>query len=106
MKQCPGFPETLKIYRKRWGFTQAEAAELLGYSKETIKAWECGRRYPKSNDIARLAQILETDPQILAHTINESRAKNYMRRMYEQSLAQQITVLSLGYSESNQPNRD
>lgn len=105
MKRRPGFPETLKVYRKRWGFTQAEAADALGYSKETIKAWECGRRYPKSNEIARLAQILEVDSQILTRAINESRLADYRGKMYEQNPAQQINVSSLCYVESKQPNR-
>lgn len=105
MKQHPGFSEMLKLYRKQQGFTQAEVAEKLGYSKETIKAWECGRRYPKSNEVARLAQILEIDPQILMRTINEGRTEDYIRKMYEQSQTQQIVVSSLCHAESNQSAR-
>lgn len=104
MKQRPGFPEMLKLYRKRLGFTQAEAAQVLGYSKETIKAWECGRRYPKSNEIARLAQILEIDAPILARTINESRTENYIHKVCKQSQIQRITVSSVCYTESSQFN--
>ena len=51
------FSEMVKYYRKQQGYTQAKAAAVLGYSKESIAAWECGRRFPTNDDLPRLASI-------------------------------------------------
>ena len=37
-------PEQIKAVRKKAGLTQAEAAELIGYSKRAWQDWEQGRK--------------------------------------------------------------
>ncbi|HLQ28613.1 MAG TPA: helix-turn-helix transcriptional regulator [Ktedonobacteraceae bacterium] len=77
MNEDVDFPELLKIYRIQNGYRQAEAAQALGYSKDTIASWEYGRRYPANDEIPRLARILEVDAQALARSINAKRAEAY-----------------------------
>lgn len=36
----------IKEARKAAGLTQGELAELLEVPLDTIKSWDCGRRYP------------------------------------------------------------
>lgn len=59
------FSALLKTFRREKGLTQTEAASYLGYSKNTIVAWECGRRFPDQRELQRLAQLLEIDPREL-----------------------------------------
>jgi len=37
-------PEQIKAVRKKAGLTQAQAAELIGYSKRAWQDWEQGRK--------------------------------------------------------------
>lgn len=45
---------TLKAARVNKGFTQQEAADKLGVSKDTIANWEKGKTYP---DVLQLKKI-------------------------------------------------
>src|SRR5712692_4774381 len=78
MNEDVDFPELLKIYRIQNGYRQAEAAQALGYSKDTIASWEYGRRYPANDEIPRLARLLEVDAQALVRSINAKRAEAYV----------------------------
>lgn len=40
------FSEELKRWRKRMGYTQAEAAEVLDVKLRTYEGWEFGRHQP------------------------------------------------------------
>src|SRR6266567_631934 len=81
-EQGAAFSEVLKDYRKQQGYTQAQAAAALGYSKETIAAWECGRRFPTNDDIPRLACLLGLDTSTVTRAVNGPRIEAYTRRMY------------------------
>src|SRR5437667_10068979 len=81
-EQGAAFSQVLKDYRKQQGYTQAQAAAVLGYSKETIAAWECGRRFPTNDDIPRLACLLGLDTSTVTRAVNEPRIEAYTRRMY------------------------
>jgi transcriptional regulator with XRE-family HTH domain len=78
------FSEMLKYYRKQQGYTQAKAAAVLGYSKESIAAWECGRRFPTNDDLPRLASMLGLDLATVTRAVNEPRLEAYTRKMYGQ----------------------
>lgn len=80
MTQPIPFSEIIKIYRKRKGYTQSEAAHSMGYSVETIKAWESERRYPAPDKIPQLASLLEMDSQLLTEAINVSRTESYIQK--------------------------
>jgi transcriptional regulator with XRE-family HTH domain len=80
MTQTAHFSEVIKIYRKRKGYTQLEAAHTMGYSVETIKAWESEKRYPAPDRIPHLAALLEIDSQFLTEAINVSRTESYIQK--------------------------
>ena len=93
-EQGAAFSEVLKGYRKQQGYTQAQAAAMLGYSKETIAAWECGRRFPTHDDIPRLAGLLGLDTSTVTRAVNEPRIAAYTRRMYGKKASEQQEEVS------------
>ena len=52
--------ENLKTLRVTRGFTQAQAAELLGVSKQSVSRWENGVTYPDITLLPALASFYET----------------------------------------------
>lgn len=52
--------ERIKQRRESLGLTQRELSERLFVKRETINQWESGTRQIKGDDIARLADTLET----------------------------------------------
>ncbi len=50
---------TIKILRKRKGWTQTELAERLEASQRTITAYETGRKTPSVQKLIVLAQIFD-----------------------------------------------
>lgn len=69
------FSVLLKNYRDSKWYTQEEAGKYLGYSHETIKAWEGGKRFPRRKDLPRLAHLMGCDLQELEQIINADRLK-------------------------------
>lgn len=69
-KTREAFGERLREARLTMGFTQAELAELLIREERipdpaVVAHWEAGRHSPKAEYIPRLAEILETTPDVL-----------------------------------------
>lgn len=54
--------ETMKRYRKRAHFSQAELAEKLGMVKQNISAMENGNRGISKNTAHKLAEIFQVSP--------------------------------------------
>lgn len=48
----------LRAMRRRAGLTAADLAERMHYSPTTICSWERGHRWPGSQELPRLAEIL------------------------------------------------
>ena len=48
---------TLKAARINAGLRQTDAARLIGKTKNTIAAWESGRRSPKFVDLLDLCRV-------------------------------------------------
>ncbi|HLI89548.1 MAG TPA: helix-turn-helix transcriptional regulator [Ktedonobacteraceae bacterium] len=69
MASSESFSSILKAYRKNNGLSQEELARRLHFSKETISAWERGKRKPHPLQIARLAQVLQKDAQALTQSL-------------------------------------
>jgi transcriptional regulator with XRE-family HTH domain len=88
-EQSAGFSQMLKHYRKQQGYTQAQAAAALGYSKDTIAAWEYGRRIPTNGDLPRLASMLELDAATVTRAVNASRLEAYIQKINGNMLSEE-----------------
>ena len=53
--------ESLAALRQSLGLTQEELAELLGYSRALVAAWESGRRKPDVVALEKLAEFFGID---------------------------------------------
>ncbi len=51
----------LKVARIKKGLTQAQLAEKLGVSQNTISFYETGARFPSRNNLYKLAEALDCD---------------------------------------------
>ena len=56
------FKDQLKTIRKQKGLQQQELAEKMGVSTATVSDWEHGRKKPRYTNLAKLANVLGTDP--------------------------------------------
>jgi len=70
MPPIESFPELLKTYRRRNGWTQEELAKHWFYSSDAISAWERGIRNPRSQQIPRIAGLLGMTSEELIRRIN------------------------------------
>jgi len=52
------FTKTLIEWRKRKGFTQAEAAKHLGISVRTLQNWEIARNMPRGYGLSALLRAI------------------------------------------------
>ena len=60
---CVFRAEDIKKIRKNMEMTQSIFASLMGVSKKTIEAWECGRNMP-DGPARRILSMLQTDPKL------------------------------------------
>lgn len=68
--------------RKKKGFTQERLAEMLGCKKTTISNWENGHSAPSLMDAFRVAELLDSDINVLfsALRVQESHMPNQSTR--------------------------
>ena len=52
------FGENVRIYRRQKGLTQEQLAEIIGVDKTAISVYEAGKRLPREDRMARLAEAL------------------------------------------------
>lgn len=52
------FTNTLKAWRERKGFTQADAAKKLGLSVRTLQNWEIERNMPRGFGLTALLKVI------------------------------------------------
>ena len=53
------FAAQLKQARANAGLTQAQVAELIGVTVQTVKSWEAGRREPPVEPVLTQAKIIK-----------------------------------------------
>ena len=53
--------DKIKLLRKENNITQAELAEKIYVSRQTISRWESGSSIPSTDNIAQIAQFFEKD---------------------------------------------
>ncbi len=70
-----GFSDRLKNYRRVMGWTQEQLAKEWTYSTDAISAWERGVRVPGSQQLPRIAKLLEIAPEELIQSISMNRGK-------------------------------
>ena len=66
------FAITLRKLRTEKGLSQQEMAERMYVTRSTITRWESGSRLPSAVVIARLAECLDTDVNMLMNAAAES----------------------------------
>lgn len=59
------FAENLKKIRKDKGYTQGILAEKLNVVRQTVSKWEKGLSLPDVDMLSKIANVLETDVNIL-----------------------------------------
>lgn len=62
------FNENLKRIRKERGYTQEELATKVGVVRQTVSKWEKGLSVPDADILCKIAEILDTDINILLGT--------------------------------------
>ena len=57
----PAINENLKLLRQASGMTQAEVAELISVTRQTVSSYESGRTQPDIETLKRLAEAYQAD---------------------------------------------
>ena len=58
-RRAQGGKLQLKKFRKHWGFSQVEVAELLKVNQTAVSQWERGITYPRPEKCLRLTEIFD-----------------------------------------------
>ena len=66
-------PVDVREIRSRFHQTRSQFAEMIGISRETLRNWERGRRYPQGPARA-LLRIAAADPDVVAAVLVRNRA--------------------------------
>ncbi len=59
------FGKKIREYRKKFGYTQARLAELVGVDDKHISCIESGKNFPSPDLISRFADALNVEPKDL-----------------------------------------
>ena len=74
------FYEDLRNKLGEWGVTQAELAEELGRSKQTVNQWCLGRYLPSDEDIQKITNLFDMDISAYKQEMkNRPNLPNYIR---------------------------
>ncbi|MBD5081015.1 MAG: helix-turn-helix transcriptional regulator [Ruminococcaceae bacterium] len=52
-------PNNITAYRKKKALSQEKLAELMGVSRQAVTKWESGNSKPSSENLIKLAELLE-----------------------------------------------
>ncbi|HEU0003641.1 MAG TPA: helix-turn-helix domain-containing protein [Ktedonobacteraceae bacterium] len=86
MESAISFGELVRRFRKYNDYTQAETAKRLGYSEETIKSWEQGRRFPAREEVARLSDLMELDVLEVKRAIQLERGQTQLHKVFDKNI--------------------
>lgn len=88
--------ETLKHLRKNQGYTQAELAEKIGVSRNTVYDWERDAYFPEGKNLINLAAALNTTVAYLMGETDEPAQANNSRQCDRQPLKEPLPNARLG----------
>ena len=57
--------ELIKRFRTKLGMTQKQLADRINVSDKAVSKWECGNGCPDISLLAELAEVFNTDIQVL-----------------------------------------
>lgn len=60
----------LKLFRKKYGYTQEQIAERIGVSRQAVAKWEKGEALPDIENIVALADIYEVTVDSLVRNVS------------------------------------
>ena len=69
-------PKNVTKYRKNKGLSQEKLAELMGVSRQAVTKWESGISNPSSDNLIRLAELLEIKVETLLGNDKEENGNN------------------------------
>ena len=58
--------ERIKALRRRAGLSQEQVAEQVGVSRQAVAKWEAGQSAPSTENLRKLAQVLQVGLEELA----------------------------------------
>ena len=92
------FAENLKKIRKDKGYTQEILAEKLNVVRQTVSKWEKGLSLPDVDMLSKIANVLETDVNILLDgqitTTDQSEIVKQLAKINEQ-----LTIKNIRYKK-------
>ena len=74
--------QRIKAFRKEKDFSQAEVAEKVGVSVQTVSKWECDAGMPDISQIVPLAKVLETSTDAILGMIGDEE-EDFAKTMHE-----------------------
>ena len=107
------FNENLKKIRKEKGYTQEELAVKVGVVRQTVSKWEKGLSVPDADILRKIAEILDTDINILLGDEIATNVDNLNRPIKDEekdkednsSIEEQLTQISKQLAIKNKRSR-
>lgn len=73
----------ISFLRKKFGLTQEDLANKLGFSKQTISNWETGLKTPRMGAIQKIADLFNVSKSFIIEGIEESPSTS-IEKIYNQ----------------------
>ena len=87
--------------REARGITQEKAAELLGISVESLRAYECGRRLPPTAVVVGMVDVYDTQFLAYQHLKRDSIADRLLPDISEKTMAEAVLSLIKEIADTN-----
>lgn len=87
--------------REAQGITQEKAAELLGISVESLRAYECGRRLPPTAVVVGMVDVYNTQFLAYQHLKQDSIADSLLPDICEKTMAEAVLSLIKEIADTN-----
>ncbi|EMF0052943.1 helix-turn-helix transcriptional regulator, partial [Enterococcus hirae] len=62
----------ISLLRKKFGLTQEDLANKLGFSKQTISNWETGLKTPRMGAIQKIADLFNVSKSFIIEGVEEA----------------------------------